>query len=147
MIDGVILHPLGRIADDRGTVFHMLKASDAVFSQFGEIYFTSLYPQVIKAWHIHTKMDCNYACIVGAVKVVLYDGRPASPTRGVLEEFFLGEPNYVLLHIPHGVTNGMQGISSQTAIVANCATLPHNPTEMQRLDLATAGIPYIWNTR
>lgn len=83
MIHGVELIPLTRIPDERGTVSHMLRASDPHFVQFGEIYFSSVYPGVIKGWHRHDPATLNYACIVGTAKVVLFDGRDDSPTHGV----------------------------------------------------------------
>ena len=55
MIDGVKITPLLQIHDERGSVMHMLKATDPVFQNFGEIYFSGIYPDVVKAWHIHTK--------------------------------------------------------------------------------------------
>lgn len=143
MIAGVKYLPLKRFPDDRGTVWHMLKSTDEVFDKFGEIYFTSLYPKVIKAWHIHTKMDLNYACIAGMVRVVLYDGRAESSTAGDLEEYILGEDAYYLLHIPHGVTNGMQNLDDKVAMVANCATLIHDADEMLRQELAE--IDFDWS--
>jgi len=142
MIDGVVYYPLRKFPDDRGVVMHMLKRSDEVFSKFGEMYFTSIYRDVIKAWHIHKKMDLNYACVVGSVKVVLFDSRRDSKTEGTIEEYFLGEDNYGLLHIPHGVTNGMQGLDNKLSIVANCASLEHDPEEMLRVDLSE--VPYEW---
>jgi dTDP-4-dehydrorhamnose 3,5-epimerase len=145
MIDGVTLTPLKRIADDRGSVWHMLKSTDPVFVQFGEIYFSLCYPGVIKAWHLHTKMDLNYACIAGMVKIVLYDDRQKSPTYHELNEFCIGEDNYALLHIPRGVINGLTALGTKTSMIANCATLPHDPEEMIRLDPATSAIPYQWH--
>lgn len=145
MIEGVIYKSLKKIPDDRGVVWHMMKLSDEAYERFGEIYFTSIYQGVIKAWHRHKKMDLNYACITGAVKVVLYDGRVKSPTRGQIDEYWLGEDNYCLLHIPHGVTNGMIGLSGQLAVVANLATLEHDPTEMERISLDE--IAYDWQPR
>ena len=144
MIDGVTIHSLRRFPDERGTVFHMLKRTDDVFTEFGEMYFTSLYADVIKAWHEHTKMALNYACILGAVKVVLYDGRSDSSTHGELNEFIIGDLNYSLLHIPRGVTNGMKGLVSPISLVANCATLPHEENEMLRYELDDLPISYDW---
>jgi len=144
MIEGVQYLPLRRIPDDRGTVSHMLKRTDDVFSEFGEIYFTSLYPHVIKAWHVHIKMDLNYACVSGAVRVVLFDDRKGSSTQGQLEEYLLGDDAYYLLHIPHGVTNGMQCLGDDTAVVANCASMPHDPKEMLRQEVGE--IDFDWQT-
>lgn len=144
MIKGVIYQALKKIPDDRGVVWQLMKKSDEAYSQFGEIYFTSVYHGVIKAWHKHKRMDLNYACIAGAVKVVLYDGRKKSSTGGQVEEYYLSTDCYGLLHIPHGVTNGMMGLGGQLSIVANLATLEHDPTEMERYDLGE--IEYDWQS-
>ena len=91
MIDGVQILPLKMFPDERGSVLHMLKRTDAHFKEFGEIYFSTAYPGVVKGWHLHEKMTLNYACVVGNVKHVLYDDRAASPTKGRTQEIFLGE--------------------------------------------------------
>ena len=77
-IDGVTVVPLRRIPDERGTIFHMLRRDDPHFIEFGEIYFTSIYRDVIKGWHRHREMTLNYACIQGRIKLVLYDDREGS---------------------------------------------------------------------
>jgi dTDP-4-dehydrorhamnose 3,5-epimerase len=147
MIKGVTVAARRRIADDRGAVFHMLKNTDPEFKTFGEIYFSYIYPGIVKAWHGHKKMDLNYVCISGMVKIVLYDGRRQSPTFKELQEIYIGEQDYQLVHIPHGVVNGIMGLGTKPAIVANCATIPHDPAEMTRLDPATADIPYEWHVK
>lgn len=147
MINGVTISPRRRIPDDRGAVFHMLKSTDSEFEKFGEIYFSLVYPGVIKAWHVHKKMDLNYACVTGMVKVVLYDQRRQSQTYKELQEVCIGEQNYQLVHIPHGVVNGIMGLGTSLAIVANCATIPHDPDEIIRLDPASADIPYDWQVK
>ena len=147
MIDGVRVVPLARIADERGTVMHMLKRTDPHFTEFGEIYFSTVYPGVVKGWHRHREMTLNYACIHGRVKLVLYDDRPDSPTHGELMELFLGPDAYSLVQIPPGVWNGFKGVGVKPAIVANCASIPHDPDEIVRLDPFTARIPYRWDLR
>ena len=81
-ISGTLIVPLRRIPDERGTIFHMLRNDDDHFERFGEIYFTTIYRDVIKGWHKHSEMTLNYACIFGRMKVVLYDDRDDSPTQG-----------------------------------------------------------------
>ena len=103
MIDGVKITPLLQIHDERGSVMHMLKATDPVFQNFGEIYFSGVYPDVVKAWHIHTKMTLNYAVPIGKIKFVLYDERPGSKTFGEVQELFLGPDNYFLVTVPPNV--------------------------------------------
>ncbi len=144
VIEGVQLVPLRRIPDERGTVYHMLKRTDPHFTEFGEIYFSTVYPGVVKGWHLHREMTLNYACVFGRVKLALYDERDGSPTRGGLMELFLGEDNYALVVVPPGVWNGFKGMSAPHAIVANCATHPHDPARTTRLDPFKNHIPYDW---
>lgn len=147
MIEGVQIVPLTRIPDERGCVFHMLKATDPHFVQFGEIYFSSVYPGVIKGWKRHHRVTANYACIVGRVKVALFDDRHGSPTRGALIDRFLGPDEYSLVVIPPGVWHGFQGMSQPAAIMASCTTEPNDPSELDRLDPQRSHIPYAWGPR
>ena len=146
-IDGVQLVPLRRIPDERGTIYHMLKADDPHFIQFGEIYFTTVYDGVVKGWHKHREMTLNYACVYGRVKLALYDDRLESPTRGAVQEIFLGPDNHSLVIIPPEVWNGMKGMSTPFAIVANCCTHPHDPSRTTRIDPFDNDIPYDWAVR
>ncbi len=146
-IEGVIVKLLKKIPDERGSIYHMLRTDDPVFEKFGEIYFSVVYPEVIKGWHLHEKMTLNYAVIQGMIKLVLYDDREDSSTRGNLIELFIGEENYCLVKIPPKVWNGFKGIGNKPAIVANCATLPHDPTEIKRISPVTDEIPYNWELK
>lgn len=123
---------------------HMLRSDAAHFSGFGEIYFSTVHPGAIKGWHIHRKMVLNYAVPHGHIKFVLYDDRPESSTRGQLQEIFMGPDNYCLVTVPPMVWNGFKGIGAEMAVVANCASIPHDPTEIDRLDPFDPAIPYDW---
>jgi len=143
-IDGVRIHALRRIADERGSVMHMLRADAPHFGGFGEIYFATAWPGVVKGWHLHQVQAQNYCVVDGMAKLVLYDDRADSPTRGVVQEIFLGDDNYVLVHIPPLVLNGWKAIGTTRTLLANCATLPHDPAEMSRLDPFDPAVPYDW---
>ena len=147
MINGVLVIPLKQIPDERGKIMHMLRADDPHFEQFGEVYFSVVYPGIVKGWHRHTKMTLNYAVPVGMIKLVLYDEREDSSTKGQLVELFIGEDNYCLVKIPSMIWNGFKGIGIKPAIVANCATIPHDPNEIIRLDPFSDKIPYNWELR
>lgn len=147
MIEGVIIKELKQIPDERGKIVHMLREDDHHFERFGEIYFSIIYPGVIKGWHLHKKMTLNYAVISGMIKLVLYDGRPKSSTYREIQEIFMGEDNYILVKIPPEITNGFKGIGIKPAIVANCATLPHDPKEIIRIDPFKNDIPYSWELK
>lgn len=147
MIQGVAIVPLRRIPDERGTILHMLRATDPHFQKFGEIYFSTVYNGVVKGWHRHRGITLNYACVHGRIKLVLYDDRPGSPTLGEIQEVFLGPDAYALVIIPPEVWNGFKGMSDPYAIVANCCTEPHDPARSTRLDPFKNTIPYDWNVR
>lgn len=146
-IKGVKVIPLKRIPDERGTIFHMLRKDDPHFIEFGEIYFSTIYPGVVKGWHKHLEMTLNYACIFGRVKLVLYDDRENSPTRGELMEIFLGLDNYSLVVIPPLIWNGFKGMSQPHSIIANCCTHTHDPSKSQRIDPFKNDIPYDWEVK
>lgn len=144
MIEGVIVTPLRQIFDERGKVMHMLREDSQQFSRFGEIYFSCTYPGAIKAWHLHKQMTLNYAVVYGEIKCVLYDDRPYSKTRGCIEEYFLSPENYCLLTVPPLVWNGWKGLGVSSSIVANCASIPHDPNEIERKSAFDPSIPYDW---
>ncbi len=147
MIQGVDFHPLKQIPDERGRVMQMLRRDDPWFERFGEIYFSVVYPGVVKGWHLHKVMTLNYAVIVGRIKLVLYDEREDSPTRGKLQEIFAGEDNYCLITVPPNVWNGFKGLGVEPAILANCATEPYDPSEIVRSDPFSDRIPYDWKLK
>ena len=147
MIQGVSIRPLKQTPDERGKVMHMLRRDDPWFERFGEIYFSVIYPGAIKAWHLHKIMTLNYGVVSGAIKLVLYDDRDGSPTKGELQEIFTGEECYSLITIPPNIWNGFKGIGAKPALVANCATEPHDPSEIVRMDPFSKKIPYNWDIK
>ena len=147
MINGVVIKPLKQIIDERGKIMHMMRSDDEVFKGFGEIYFSGIFPGVVKAWHVHKKMELNYAVPVGKIKLVLFDDRAGSPTKGEIQEIFLGPDNYNLVKIPPMIWNGFKGIGTEMALVANFATIPHDASEVLRKDPRNADIPYDWEIK
>ncbi|HYG76598.1 MAG TPA: dTDP-4-dehydrorhamnose 3,5-epimerase family protein [Planctomycetota bacterium] len=147
MIDGVIITPLKQIPDERGKVMHMLRKTDPHFKEFGEVYFSTIFPGVIKGWHLHSRMIINYAVPVGRIKLVLFDAREKSKTKNELQEIFMGPDNYCLVTVPPGVWNGFKGCGTTEAIVCNCSSIVHDPDEITRLDPFDKSIPYDWSLK
>src|SRR5262249_41224022 len=146
MIDGVVLRPLRQFVDDRGRTMHMLRNDDLHFRAFGEIYFSGIRHGRIKGWYRHREKTLNFAVPSGTIRVVIFDGRADSATRGRLDEFQLGEDadDYALLTIPPRLWYGMQGLAPGTSIIANCADLPNEPTESDRKPPDSPDVPYTW---
>lgn len=149
MIDGVKIKKLKVIPDERGRLMEMLRADDEIFIKFGQIYMTAVYPSVVKGWHYHKKQVDNFVCIKGMIKLVLYDSRDGSPTKGEINEFFIGEHNPILIQIPAYVFHGFKGISEEESLVINCPTEPYNYEEPDefRVDPHTKDIPYSWERK
>ena len=145
MIEGVLINKLKQIPDERGAIYHMLRRDNPHFIEFGEIYFSIAFPGIVKGWHEHTKQIQNYAVVDGKIKLVLCDNRSQSQTFKEINEIFLGEENYSLVTIPTGIITGYKCISKKNSILANCSTLPHDPTEMINYDFKGDKVPYNWN--
>ena len=131
-IHGVKIIKKNVIADDRGKILHMLKASDENFKKFGEIYFSYVFPNKIKAWHIHKRMTLNYVAAYGKIKLVLYDDRKNSNTFGKVQEIYLSNENHFLVSIPPMIWNGFTTADNNLAVLANCSDIPHDKKEILR---------------
>src|SRR3990170_3287790 len=101
LIEGVIVKKLNNIHDERGFLMELLRSDWSEFERFAQAYITSGYPGVIKAWHYHKKQRDHFVCISGMAKLVLYDSRENSQTKGIINELFIGEMNQVLVKIPN----------------------------------------------
>lgn len=146
IIKGVKIRPLIKISDERGAIFRMLRSDDPEFTNFGEIYFSLIYPGVIKGWHLHLKMTLHFAVISGMIKLVLYDGRRNSSTYKNLAELYIGDQNFVLVTIPPNIWIGFKGIGTELSIVSDCTDMSHDPREMKRMDpFDQSIIKYDWS--
>lgn len=149
LINGVTTKPLKIHADERGRLMEMLRSDDEIFEKFGQVYLTTAYPGVVKAWHYHMHQTDHFTCVSGMMKVVLYDAREGSSTRGVINEFFIGDFNPTLVKIPAGVYHGFKCISDREAIIINVPTTTYNyekPDEF-RISAHSSEIPYDWSRK
>jgi dTDP-4-dehydrorhamnose 3,5-epimerase len=149
MIDGVKVKNLKVIPDERGRLMEMLRSDDEFFENFGQVYMTTAYPGVVKAWHYHRKQNDHMAVVRGMAKVVLYDDRDDSPTKGEVNEFFMGEHNPILIRIPHGVYHGFKCISENECLLINTPSEKYNyenPDE-HRIPPDSPEIPYDWTRK
>ena len=149
MIQGVKVKKLKVILDERGRLMEMLRNDDELFIKFGQVYLTTAYPGVIKAWHYHKIQTDHFVVVHGIMKIVLYDGRKDSPTFGQIDEYFAGVHNPVLIQIPPMVMHGFKCISEHEAIVINCPTELYNyesPDEY-RIDPRSSEISYNWDRK
>lgn len=129
LIDGVRIRPAVTHPDERGTVTEIFdirwEFDDAplVF-----VYQVTIRPGQHKGWVMHKRHADRSFFSLGAIKIVLYDDREGSPTRGMLNELVLGEEKRGLLYIPSGVWHALKNIGHTDALFVNC------PTEAYRHD-------------
>jgi dTDP-4-dehydrorhamnose 3,5-epimerase len=146
MIQGIVVKKLSAIADERGRLMEIMRRDEPLFRGFGQVYLTTNYPGVVKAWHYHKVQTDMICCVKGMIKVALYDGRPDSPTYRELSELFMGDHNQLLLSIPPGVYHGWKCISAEESVIISVPTEPYDyqhPDEF-RLPPDSPEIPYDW---
>jgi len=146
LIERVRVKQLKVIPDERGRLMEMLRRDDDLFLEFGQTYLTTMFPGVTKAWHYHKLQTDHFVCVRGMIKLVLYDERVGSSTKGVVNEFFLGDHNPQLVQIPPDVWHGFKNIGTDEALIVNVVTHPydHQKPDEYRLDPHESHIPYDW---
>ncbi len=144
-LHGVKLVPKKKIWDERGAVFRMLRHDDPEFQTFGEVYFSLTHPGHIKAWKLHKRIGLNLFLVTGKARLVLMDARPNSPTQGHAQRIELDEKDSPLVVIPPGIWSGFQALGNHDAILANCATEPHDPEELERRESTDPELPNCWD--
>ncbi len=149
MIYGVKVKKLKVIPDERGRLMEILRSDDEIFTKFGQVYMTTSYPGVVKAWHYHKHQADHMTVVKGMMKIVLYDNREGSKTKGEVNEFFAGEHNPILIAIPEMIYHGFKCISETEAVVINIPTAVYSyaqPDEY-RIDPHKNDIPYDWSRK
>ncbi len=149
MIDGVKLKHLKVLPDARGRLMEVLRRDDEIFQEFGQVYITTAYPQVVKGWHYHKLQTDNLVTLVGTVQIALYDSREGSPTHGEVNVFHTGLHNPLLVQVPPLVFHGFKNVGLEEAVIMNVPTLPYRydqPDEF-RVDPHHNDIPHDWDRR
>lgn len=145
-ISQVKVKQLKIIKDERGRLMEILRCDDPLFEKFGQCYFTTVYPGVVKAWHYHRLQDDHFICLRGKIRLVLYDARKRSRTFGIINEFILSLEKPILVKIPKGVFHGFKAITKEEAMVINIPTKAYNYSKPDELRIAfnDPSIGYDW---
>ena len=144
MIAGVHLTKLAIIQGQHGAVLHMLRSSDEYFAGFGEVYFSTIAVGQRKDWRRHHAATTQLAVPHGRVHFALYDDRSCSSSNGATWDTTLGRDNYQLLTIPPGIWFAFHNVGPSDALITNCSSIPHDPTKVDRQEISTSSIPYVW---
>lgn len=146
MIEGVKVKKLKIIPDERGRLMEILRRDDDIFEKFGQVYMTTAFKGVVKAWHYHKIQTDNFTCIAGKMKLALYDPRRESPTYGKIDEFIISLDSPMLVQIPPMIYHGFKSVGEGEAVVVNTVTEPYNPEKPDefRIDPYANDIDYDW---
>ena len=146
IIEGVRTKALKVLPDERGRLMEVLRSDEEMFTKFGQVYVTTAYPGVVKGWHYHKIQVDHFVVVHGMMKIVLYDNRKTSPTKGLVNEFFMGDHHQILLRVPAGVLHGFKCVSEREAIVINIPTevYHYDSPDEYRMDAHSKEIPYDW---
>lgn len=149
LIKDVMIKKLNLIPDERGFLMEMLRNDWDEYEKFGQCYVTACYPGVVKAWHYHKKQTDHFICLQGMSKVVLYDGREDSPTKGMINEFHIGIKNPMLIKIPPLIYHGFKSEGQQTSFIVNIPTelYEYNNPDEYRIPFNDPSIPYDWDIK
>ena len=146
MINGSKIKKLKVMPDERGRLMEILRKDDEIFDKFGQVYVTTVKPGVVKAWHYHKKQDDHFVCLMGKVRVALFDARKKSPTYGEVNDYIMSMDDPFVVKIPKGVYNGFKGIDDIESMVLNVPTRVYDYKEPDefRLDAFENDIKYDW---
>src|SRR3989344_9620435 len=112
MINGVVIKKVVKHSDDRGFFAELVKFGEETFHEVLQTSYSETKPGVIKAWHIHDYWEV-WCIIKGKAKVVLYDMRPESPTKGEIQTIYTGEDNMLVITIPGKVAHGYKPLGKK----------------------------------
>lgn len=150
LIDGVHVHEVLHVPRDHGVVTEVFRPEwDPTGLPVVHVYQSRLFPGAIGAWSCHAKNVDRLFINQGLVKIVLYDGREESSTRGRLNEFHVGDARPTLLVVPTGIWHGIQNLGASDALMLNLPSNAYNyeDPDHYRLPYNTPEIPYIWSRR
>ena len=135
MLAGMIKTDLKIIEAESGSVYHGVKNTDIGFTEFGEVYFSSVKKDKTKAWKLHKKMTLNLFVPIGSIQFCFVDGREKSKTYNEKFGIILSQNPYLRLTVPPGLWFGFRGISEGLNFICNVANIPHDPDEVLRKEL------------
>lgn len=120
LIDGVRIREVRHVPKASGRLTEIYRRDWLTDAEaVDQVFQVVLQPGRITAWHAHERtLDRLFAC-EGSARIVLYDPRPGSPTRGLINQFMFGEHRPALVVIPPRVWHGLQNVGTTPLHVLN----------------------------
>jgi dTDP-4-dehydrorhamnose 3,5-epimerase len=144
-IEGVVLNGTAVIGDDRGILLELVDTRQPYWHEgVPYVYMGTCRPGRAKGWGMHKAHSDRYMIVAGEMLLVLFDDRDDSPTRGVVQEFYLTRDGLNQLCIPPGVWHAHLNPGAVDLIFVNAPTqhYQHGDPDKWRLPLENDKIPY-----
>jgi dTDP-4-dehydrorhamnose 3,5-epimerase len=145
LLDGVKTFEVKNIVTANGYTTELFRPDWGVASMpVQHVIHVSLHGGIVSAWHQHRIQTDHIFVVSGALRVVLFDGRDESPTRGELNVLNVSSVRPTLLVVPPGIWHGVKNLSASMTNFVNYFDRPYNyedPDEW-RLPRDTPEIPY-----
>ncbi|MDQ5807507.1 MAG: dTDP-4-dehydrorhamnose 3,5-epimerase family protein [Actinomycetota bacterium] len=135
-IDGVRIRRAITHPDPRGTVCEIFDATwDFSDDPLVYVYEITIRPGVVKGWSKHERLDDRLFTMQGSIRVVLYDDREGSPTRGLVTDQTFDDHGRALIRIPAGVWHAVGNVGLTDARLVNCPTRAYDHADPDKWDL------------
>ena len=143
-IDAVRVVDVRNVASDNGYLTEIWRDDWGLPGPVAQVFQALLEPGRISAWHVHRDATDRLYANHGLVKIVLYDAREGSPTRGRVNVYRCGSVRPMLVVVPPGVWHGVQNIGSAPALLLNLPdrAYRYEGPDHWRLPVDTTEIPY-----
>ena len=133
--DLIYICKLKKIDNSKGDIYHALKSSEDSYQGFGEAYFTNINSGAIKGWKKHNRMILNLTVPLGLVRFHAHYEK-----TNETKYYDIGYDNYSRLTIHPGVWVAFEGISKETSLILNIASIEHDPAESENRELSSISL-------
>jgi dTDP-4-dehydrorhamnose 3,5-epimerase len=151
LIEGVRYRFARPVTHDHGHLTEVFRTSwgltDAPIVQVNA---TTTFPGRVRAWGLHLRTIDRLFVLSGAVRIVCYDARIASPTFGRINELFFSERTQGLVVIPFGIYHGWKNVGDTECVIVSMPSQLYDHDGPDRYELpwddpaAADVIPYQW---
>ena len=135
--NNITITKLKKVTLYKGNVLKFIDKENKNFFGFGEVYFSFIKKDKIKAWKKHTNMIMNLAVPIGRVKFVFF-----TEDRKFIKEIIVGDKDYKRITVKPGIWFGFKGLSNGVNLVSNFSNIVHESKESTNVEISE--IKYKW---
>jgi dTDP-4-dehydrorhamnose 3,5-epimerase len=148
-IQGVAVREIEMLPDEGGFWAAILRSSDVAPRRIEHLSVVTAYPGAVRAWRRHPTRWEYFAGVRGLAKLVLCDDREGSPTRGAINEFYLGPRQPRVVGVPPDVLLGLKGVGDEECLLLHAASEAFDPSAPggRTLPWNDPSVPYDWSRK